>query len=220
MLTACKDKPPNSLQVAETTNIAESITTNPSNNSTKARKSILFYGNSLTAGYGLNEEESFPSLIQDRIDSLGLPYIVINAGLSGETTSGGKNRIDWVMREQVDIFVLELGANDMLRGLDIIETEKNLREILDVVKSKSPDARLVIAGMEAAPNMGQKYMQEFRGIFNKIARDYQATLIPFLLDGVAGIPDLNLSDGKHPNAIGQHIVKENVWRVLADLLTN
>ena len=174
----------------------------------------MFFGDSLTAGYGLDEEDSFPSLIQNRIDSLGRPYEVINAGLSGETSAGGKGRIDWVLNKPVDIFVLELGANDMLRGLDLNETDKNLRAILDVVKVKSPDAKLVIAGMEAPPNMGDDYTSKFRGLFSSIANEYNAALIPFLLDGVAGIAELNLGDGKHPNPQGQKIVTENVWRII------
>ena len=187
-------------------------------NTAQKKKSILFFGDSLTAGFGLEEEESFPSLVQDRIDSLDLEYHVINAGLSGETSSGGKNRIDWVFNQEIDIFVLELGANDMLRGLDIVETEKNLRAICTFVKDKSPQTKLVIAGMEAPPNMGTDYTTQFRGLFQNIANDFDASLIPFLLDGVAGIPDLNLRDGKHPNAQGQKIVLENVWKVIQPLL--
>jgi acyl-CoA thioesterase-1 len=183
-----------------------------------ARKYILCFGNSLTAGYGLEEEESFPSLIQQRIDSLGLPYQVINAGLSGETSAGGLGRIDWVLRQQIDVFVLELGPNDVLRGLDLDATEKNLRGILDRVLSKYPDIPIVIAGMEAPPNMGEAYTTQFRGIYRKLATDYKARLIPFLLEGVGGKPELNLPDRMHPNAEGQKIVRENVWIILKDVL--
>ena len=181
-------------------------------------KSILFYGDSLTAGLGLEEEESFPSLIQDRIDSLDLDYEVINAGLSGETTAGGKGRIDWVLNKPVDIFVLELGANDMLRGLSLEETDKNLRAIIEVVKTKSPAAKIIIAGMEAPPNMGQAYMENFKNIFSSIASDYDAGYIPFLLKGLEGKPDMSIGDGKHPNAEGQKVVRENVWNVLKNYL--
>lgn len=181
-------------------------------------KTILFFGNSLTAGYGLDEEQSFPSLIQKRIDSLGLHYTVVNAGLSGETSSGGKNRIDWVLKQKVDIFVLELGANDVLRGLDLRETEANLRAILDKVRQTYPETKLVIAGMNAPPNMGNDYTRKFSAIFPKLARDYNAALIPFLLEGVAAKPELNLADGKHPNAEGQKVVRDNVWRVIRPLL--
>ncbi len=219
LMGSCSDKRTNTPQVAQITSSTTETSTKPMSSSTK-RKKILFFGDSLTAGYGLEEDEAFPSLIQDRIDSLKLPYEVINAGLSGETSSGGKNRIDWVLREPVDVFVLELGANDMLRGLALDETEKNLRAILDVVKEKSPAASIVVAGMEAPPNMGQDYTRSFRNVFTKIAQEYGASRIPFLLEGVAGDESLNLADGKHPNAVGQHIVKENVWRVIADLLTS
>ena len=182
------------------------------------RKYILFFGNSLTAGYGLDEDQSFPSLIQDRIDSLKLPFQVINGGLSGETSAGGLNRIDWVLRQQIDVFVLELGPNDALRGLDLKSTEANLRGILDEVLKKYPDIPIIIVGMEAPPNMGAEYTSAFRKIFPTLANDYHAHLIPFLLDGVGGIPELNLPDRMHPNAEGQKIVRENVWKVLKEVL--
>jgi acyl-CoA thioesterase I len=181
-------------------------------------KHILFFGNSLTAGYGLDENESFPALIQQRLDSLGLNYVAVNAGLSGETTSGGKNRIDWVLKQKVDIFVLELGANDVLRGLDLKETEANLRTILDKVKASNPDVRLILAGMQAPPNMGNDYTKRFAAIYPKLAKEYKALLIPFLLENVATISELNLEDGKHPNAKGQYVVRENVWKVLKQVL--
>ena len=132
---------------------------------TEQDQTILFFGNSLTAGYQLEEAESFPSLIQDRIDSLGLAYQVVNAGLSGETTAGGLNRIDWVLGQHVDVFVLELGANDALRGFALEDTRKNLAGILDKVKVKYPEAKLVLAGMQAPPNLGKEYTDEFRSIF-------------------------------------------------------
>lgn len=182
------------------------------------KKKILFFGDSLTAGYQLEEDESFPSLIQDTINTLGLSYEVINAGLSGETSSNGKSRIDWVLNQSIDVFVLELGPNDVLRGFDLNITEQNLRDILDVVQSKQPHAALVIAGMEAPPNMGTEYTAQFSNIFKDLAKDYNAALIPFLLDGVAGIAELNLQDGKHPNARGQKIVANNVWKILKGVL--
>lgn len=181
-------------------------------------KVILFFGNSLTAGYGLEEDESFPSLIQNRLDSLGKNYTVINGGLSGETTSGGLNRIDWVLKQDIDLFVLELGPNDMLRGLNIKDTESNLRGIIDKVKAKFPEIPIIIAGMLAPPNMGEDYANTFKNIYVNLAKDYGAGLIPFLLDGVAGIKELNLQDQKHPNAAGQKIVVENVWAVLEDYI--
>ncbi|HEU4859846.1 MAG TPA: arylesterase [Chitinophagaceae bacterium] len=182
------------------------------------KKTILFFGNSLTAGYGLSPSQAFPALIQKKIDSLGLPYQVINAGVSGETSSGGKTRIDWILREPVDIFVLELGANDGLRGTPLSETKKNLQDIIDIVKAKYPTIKLVFAGMEIPPNMGQAYTAEFRNIYTDLAAKNNMTLIPFLLQGVGGEPGLNLEDGIHPNEEGHRIVAENVWKELEKLL--
>src|SRR6187549_2933212 len=182
------------------------------------KKSIVFFGNSLTAGYGLSPEQAFPALIQKKIDSLGLPYQVINAGVSGETSSGGKTRIDWILREPVDIFVLELGANDGLRGTPLSETKKNLQDIIDKVKATYPDTKLVFAGMEMPPNMGQAYTTEFRNIYIDLAAKNKMTLIPFLLAGVGGEQELNQADGIHPTAEGHLIVAENVWKQLEKLL--
>ncbi|WP_316804858.1 arylesterase [Pedobacter nototheniae] len=181
-------------------------------------KNILFFGTSLTAGYGLDPTEAYPALIQNRIDSLKLPYKVINAGLSGETSAGGKGRIDWLLKQPVDIFVLELGSNDGLRGLPVDQTIKNLQDIIDRVKGKYPDAKLVLAGMQIPPNMGAKYATDFKNIFPELARKNKMALIPFLLDKVGGIPRLNQADGIHPTAEGDKILAENVWVVLKDLL--
>jgi acyl-CoA thioesterase I len=182
------------------------------------KKTILFFGNSLTAGLGLEEEQSFPSLIQKMIDSVGGNYTVINAGLSGDTSADGFARSEWVLNQPIDIFVLELGANDALRGLDPNETNKNLRKILDNVKSKYPAAKIVIAGMKAPTNMGKGYLNIFDNIFPKLAKDYDAGLIPFLLEDVATITSLNLPDGKHPNVEGQKIVAKNVWTILKTVI--
>jgi acyl-CoA thioesterase-1 len=184
----------------------------------KDRPRIVFFGNSLTAGYGLDEQYSFPSLIQQKLDSLGYNYEVVNAGLSGETTAGGLNRIDWVMEQPMDIFVLELGGNDVLRGFDLDVTRKNLAAILDAVRSKYPEIKLVLAGMEAPPNMGDAYTKEFRKIYQDLAREKNIALIPFLLADVGGIESLNLPDRIHPNKEGQEIVANNVMKVLAPLL--
>ena len=181
-------------------------------------KVILFYGNSLTAGYGLDENESFPSRIKDRIDSLGLKYSVVNAGLSGETTSGGLKRIDWVMKQKVDIFFLELGANDMLRGLPVDQTRKNLSEIISIVKAKNPDVKIGLCEMMAPPNMGEEYVTEFTKIYTELASSSEIEFIPFFLEGVAGHENLLLKDGKHPNAEGQLIVAENIWKYLEKML--
>ena len=182
------------------------------------KKTIVFYGNSLTAGYGVSPSEAFPAIIQKKIDSLGFPYNVINAGVSGETSSGGKTRIDWILREPIDIFILELGANDGLRGTPLSETKKNLQDIIDKVKAKYPDTKLVFAGMEIPPNMGQAYTTEFRNIYIDLAAKNKMTLIPFLLEGVGGEPELNQADGIHPTAEGHLMVAENVWKQLEKLL--
>ena len=181
-------------------------------------KTIVFFGNSLTAGYGLSPTEAFPAIIQNKIDSLGLPYTVINAGVSGETSSGGNSRIDWILRQPVDVFVLELGANDGLRGIQLSETKKSLQSIIDKVKAKYPEAKLVLAGMQIPPNMGLDYTTDFRNIYPELAEKNGATLIPFLLEGVGGELKLNQQDGIHPTAEGHHLVAENVWRVLQGVL--
>ncbi|MCK5101567.1 MAG: arylesterase [Cyclobacteriaceae bacterium] len=182
------------------------------------KKNILFFGNSLTAGFGLDPELAFPNLIQQKIDEKNTNYTVINAGLSGETSAGGLSRIDWVMSQPIDIFILELGANDGLRGLPLESTRNNLQGILDKVKQKYPNVKIVIAGMMVPPNMGETYSNEFIKIYPELAGKNNAVLIPFLLDGVAGNPDLNLPDGIHPNVEGQQIVAENIWSVLKPIL--
>jgi acyl-CoA thioesterase-1 len=182
------------------------------------KKTIVFFGNSLTAGYGLSPEQAFPALIQKKIDSIGLLYQVVNAGVSGETSSGGKTRIDWILQQPVDIFILELGANDGLRGILLSETKKNLQQIIDKVKAKYPTAKLVFAGMQIPPSMGQAYTTEFKNIFTDLAKRNAMTLIPFLLEGVGGEPELNQQDGIHPNEAGSRIVAENVWKELEKLL--
>ena len=183
-----------------------------------AKKTILFFGNSLTAGYGLEPAEAFPALIQHKIDSLGLKYTSVNAGVSGETSSGGNGRIEWILKSSVDVFVLELGANDGLRGIPITETKKNLQAIIDKVKTKYPKAKLVLAGMQVPPNMGAKYSNEFRTMFVDLAMQNNMSLIPFLLEGVGGVKSLNQQDGIHPNVEGAKIVADNVWQVLEDIL--
>ncbi len=182
------------------------------------KKIILFFGNSITAGYQLDMNQAFPAIIQQKIDSLGLSYQVINAGLSGETTASGKNRIDWVLRTVPDIFVLELGANDGLRGLPLKETPKNLQVIIDKVKLINPEVKIVITGMEVPPNLGEAYTRQFRNIFPTLAKNNAAVLIPFLLVDVAGRPSLNLPDGIHPTPEGHLLIAELVWETLLPLL--
>lgn len=179
---------------------------------------ILFFGDSITAGYGLELEQAFPALVQEKINEAELPFTVTNAGLSGETSSGGLNRIDWLLRQPVDIFVLELGGNDGLRGVSLDLTASNLQGILDLVKEKNPDVTLVVAGMQIPPNLGPDYTKQFKDLFPELATQNNATLIPFILDGVAGIESLNLPDGIHPTADGHRIVAETVWKTLLPIL--
>ncbi|GBF19020.1 MULTISPECIES: arylesterase [Arenibacter] len=182
-------------------------------------KVILFFGNSLTAGMGLDPNEAFPALIQEKVDSLQLAYKVVNAGLSGETTASGKNRLGWVLNSDIDVFVLELGANDGLRGISLEETRRNLQEIIDVVKQKNPNTTIILAGMQIPPNMGQDYTSEFRDIFPDLAKKNKIGLIPFLLEDVAGNPELNQPDGIHPTAEGQKIIANNIWPIIAKTIT-
>ena len=181
------------------------------------RKNIVFFGNSLTAAYQLSPEQGFVAIIQRRIDSLQLPYRCVNAGISGETTADGKSRIGWVLQQPMDIFVLELGANDALRGLPIGQSISNLQSISDSVHTRYPACKMVIAGMLAPPNLGATYTRAFQNMFSDLAQRNHAALIPFLLENVGGIAALNLADGIHPNPTGQKIVAENVWRVLQPL---
>ena len=183
-----------------------------------AEKTILFFGNSLTAGMGLEVEQAFPALIQNKLDSLSDGFSVINAGLSGETTASGKNRLSWVLNQKIDIFILELGANDGLRGIPLSETRSNLQEMIDAVRSHNPDVKILLAGMQIPPNMGQDYTNEFKMIFPELAEENKVSLIPFLLKDVAGIPELNQQDGIHPTAKGQQIVADNVWEIIEAIL--
>ena len=185
---------------------------------TIVKKNILFFGTSLTAGLGLDPEEAYPALIQNKLDSLQLPYTVINGGLSGETTAGGKGRIDWLLKQKIDVFVLELGANDALRGIAVSDANKNLQFIIDQVKAKYPNAKMVMVGMQAPPNLGKTYANEFQALFPQLATKNKMTLVPFLLDKVGGVPSLNQPDGIHPTAEGAKILATNVWVVLKEIL--
>lgn len=184
-----------------------------------ATKTILFFGDSLTAGFGLEDvNDAFPAIIQTKIDSLSLGYTVINSGLSGETTAGGKNRINWVLNQKIDVFILELGANDGLRGVPLKETRKNLQIIIDAVLEKNASTRIILAGMQLPPNMGQDYITEFKTIFPELAKKNELYLIPFLLKDVGGIPTLNQADGIHPTVEGQKILANNVWTILEPII--
>ncbi len=193
---------------------AESATVEETNKPT-----VLFFGNSLTAGYGLDPSEAFSSIIQQRLDSMGLSYQVVNAGLSGETTASGNTRLDWVLEQQpIDVFVLELGANDGLRGISTEETQRNLNAMIDKVQEIYPEAEIILSGMMVPPNMGAKYAADFQKIFPEVANNQEVALIPFLLEDVAGEPELNLPDGIHPTAEGHQIVANTVWEVLYPIL--
>lgn len=186
---------------------------------TSSKKTILCFGDSITAGYGLDDiNDAFPAILQSRIDSLGLEYVVVNSGVSGETTAGGRNRIKWVLNQEVDVFLLELGANDGLRGVPLSETRGNLQAIIDAVRDKKPNIPIVLAGMELPPNMGKEYTTEFRSIFADLAIDNGLAFIPFILKDVGGIASLNQSDGIHPTVEGHKMVAHTVWEVLGTII--
>jgi len=195
-----------------------SVTANkPDSSSTD--KIVLFFGDSLTAGYGLDDpSQAFPGVVQNKIDEAKLHFKVVNAGVSGETSAGGKARITWILKQKVDVFVLELGANDGLRGIPVSETMQNLQAIVDAVKAKYPAAKLVLLGMQVPPNMGGKYAYSFKAIFPGLAAKNNMTFMPFLLKDVGGVPSLNQKDGIHPTAEGAKIVGNNVWQVLEGVL--
>lgn len=185
-----------------------------------AARTVVFFGDSLTAGYGLEDPagESYPARIQEKIDAEKLTWRTVNAGLSGETTSGGLRRVDWILRQPVDIFVLALGGNDGLRGIDPSVSRTNLQQILERVRAKYPQAKLVLAGMQMPPSMGADFARAFERMYPEVAEKYGAVLVPFLLDGVGGQLDLNLPDRIHPNARGHAVIAETVWKALRPLL--
>lgn len=183
------------------------------------RRVVMFVGTSLTAALGLDPSQGYPALVQAKIDSAGLPFEAVNAGVSGEVSAQARDRVaKWLVKQPFDVMVVETGANDMLQGLSLPALRANLRAIVDTVRRSHPRARIVIAGMMAAPNLGERYGREFHAIYADVARDDTLPLIPFLLDGVAGRPELNLGDGIHPNPRGQRIVAQNVWKVLEPVL--
>ncbi|MGD0813166.1 MAG: arylesterase [Verrucomicrobiota bacterium] len=183
-----------------------------------APKTILVLGDSLAAGYGVDPDQAWPALLQKKIDAAGLRFKVLNAGVSGDTTADGLQRVDWLLRRKADVLLLELGGNDGLRGLPLDSTRTNLQAIIDRFRQNIPAIQIVIAGMKMPPNMGPGYVDAFDKIYPELAAKNHAELIPFLLEGVGGKPDLNLSDGIHPTPEGHKIVAENVWAVLRPLL--
>ena len=201
---------------AESSTVAEdqsAVETRP-----EARPRILFFGDSITAGYGLDPDEAFPAIIQEKIDDRGWPYVAVNAGLSGETSAGGLRRIDWMLKQPVDVFVLELGGNDGLRGIPAGVTRQNLRAIIEKVKGKYPDATVVVAGMRLPPNLGRRFTDSFRRIFPEIAEETDSELIPFIGEDVIGRDRLLQMDGIHPTAAGHEVIAETVWKHLESIL--
>jgi acyl-CoA thioesterase I len=186
--------------------------------SERVGKVVLVLGDSLAAGYGLDPSEAFPALLQDKLDALGWPDKVVNAGVSGDTTAGGLRRLDWLLRQKVDVLLLELGGNDGLRGIQPEATRANLQAIIDRARQKYPRVQVIVTGMRMPPNLGAEYVDKFAKIFPGLARENKTQLVPFLLEGVGGRSELNQADRIHPTAAGQKILAENVWRVLKPLL--
>jgi acyl-CoA thioesterase I len=180
---------------------------------------VLFLGTSLTAGLGVDPDQAYPALIQQRIRAAGLPHLVVNAGVSGETSAAARRRASWLLdRRDVAVLVLETGANDGLRGQDPQATRANLEAILERARAESPPPALVVVGMQAPPNYGDDYVRRFRAMYGEVAARHRAALVPFLLEGVGGISRLNQADGIHPTPEGHRIMADNVWRVLEPLL--
>lgn len=184
-----------------------------------SERTIIVFGDSIAAGYGLDSDQAFPAFIQEKVDDSGLNYRVINAGLSGETSAGGLRRVDWILQRQADIFILELGGNDGLRGIDPDLTKQNLRGIMQKVRNSNPDVKILLAGMEAPPNMGDTYTSHFREIFKKLSEEADV-FMPFILEDVAGISELNLPDGIHPTEEGHRIIANNLWEYLRPMLVD
>jgi acyl-CoA thioesterase-1 len=212
LMIGCREQPRNGAAVPAAA--ADSTATAPA----PPRHNVLFVGTSLTAGLGLPPDEAYPALVQAKIDSAGLPFHVVNAGVSGETSAGALRRLDWLLRQPFDVLVLETGANDMLRGQDVDSTRANVQAIVERVRRERPDARVILVGMLALPNLGRDYAARFDRIYPELAARDDLVLVPFLLEGVAGEPSLNQADGVHPNEKGARIVAQNVWAVLAPVL--
>ena len=181
-------------------------------------KTVVFLGDSLTAGLGVQSAEAFPALVAEKIRAAGLSFEVENAGLSGDTSAGGLRRIDWLLQRRIDVLVVELGANDGLRGLDLKSMKANLQAIIDKTKAKNPQVKIVLAGMQVPPNLGAEYAAGFEKVYAELARENNAVLIPFLLEGVGGHRELNQQDLIHPSAAGHRIVADLVWRTLEPIL--
>lgn len=216
-----RDAPRDTATSTKPSNAAESPVTTEADTSPPAldgRRTVLFLGTSLTAGLGLDPDSAYPQLIQRKIDASSLPYQVVNAGVSGETSAGLLRRLEWVLRREAEVIVVETGANDGLRGLPVTATRATIANVLTRIRRDRPNAKILLVQMEAPPNLGQEYTSAFHTMFAELARAHGATLLPFLLEGVAGEPRLNQNDGIHPNNAGEKIVAANVWRVLQPML--
>lgn len=181
-------------------------------------KRIVVLGDSIAAGYGVDPDEAYPAVLQRKIDAAKLPYTVVNAGLSGDTTAGGLRRIGWILKQPLDILVIELGGNDGLRGIPVSETRTNLQEIIDRTRAKFPKVKIIVAGMKMPANMGADYAADFEKVFPEIAKKNNTPLVPFVLEGVGGKADLNQADRIHPTPAGHEIVAQNIWPTLQPLL--
>ena len=183
-------------------------------------KTILFFGDSITAGLGIDPDQAFPALIQKKVEGEKWMFRVINGGVSGETSAGGLRRIDWVLQRKIDVLILELGGNDALRGVDLENTKSNLQGIIERVRKKDPEVRIIVAGMQAPPNLGLAYTTKFQKMYPDLVKKNKTDFIPFILQDVGGIRDLNLPDGIHPTVEGHKIVAETVWKVLKPVLVS
>lgn len=181
-------------------------------------KRVVVLGDSIAAGYGIDPEDAYPAQLQKKIEEATLPFTVVNAGLSGDTTAGGLRRIDWLLRQPIDVLLIELGGNDGLRGIPVVETRSNLQGIIDRARAKYPTVKLVIAGMKMPSNMGPEYTLKFEKVFPEIAKKNNAALIPFILENVGGKPDLNLPDRIHPTPEGHRLITNNIWPILEPVL--
>jgi len=181
-------------------------------------KTVLFLGDSITAGYGVDPAQAYPAIIQNKIDAKGWRFRVINAGQSGDTSAGGLSRLEWLLKNRIDILVLELGANDGLRGLPVENTKRNLQAIIDRTRQRYPQVKIIIAGMKLPPNLGRDYGRRFEMMFSELSKKNKTALIPFVLEGVGGMRNLNLSDAIHPTPEGHKLVAANVWKVLEPVI--
>ena len=190
----------------------------PAAQATVAKKTIVFLGDSLSAGSGVKPQQAFPALVGEKVRERGLPFEVVNAGVGGDTTAGGLRRLDWLLQRKIDVLVLELGGNDGLRGLPVRNIKANLQAMIDKAKAKNPEVKIVVAGMQMPPNIGADYREEFRQAFYDVAKENDATMIPFLLEGVGGLREFNQPDLIHPNPAGHKIVADVVWKTIEPLL--